>query len=114
MRAYSLFLSLQIGIWKNLFHYGYQVIPLIFSCSFPLMFHIKCFADVSPHFSPLIVCVLEKCQRVLKSGSGSFTLVEKSIISLYVSNTLTYLLQIQVHFKHLAFCDMFLVYKVIK
>eukprot|EP00261_Vitis_vinifera_P031648 XP_019072891.1 PREDICTED: uncharacterized protein LOC100264016 isoform X4 [Vitis vinifera] len=58
--------------------------------------HLKGIKDVSPHFSPLIICVLEKCQRVLKSGSGTFTLAEKSIISLYVSNTLTYLLQTQV------------------
>ncbi|KAL6954142.1 diphosphoinositol-polyphosphate diphosphatase [Sarracenia purpurea var. burkii] len=53
-------------------------------------------AYVSPEFSPFIICVLEKCLRVLSSKSGTFSLPEKSVISLYVSNTIKYLLQTQV------------------
>ncbi|XP_059441149.1 uncharacterized protein LOC132173627 isoform X2 [Corylus avellana] len=60
------------------------------------MCHLKGVKDVSPSFSPLVVCVLQKCLRLLTSESGSFTLPEKSIISLYVCNTLKYLLQTQV------------------
>ena len=37
-----------------------------------------------------------KCVRLLGSESGTFTLPEKSVISMYVSNTLRYLLQTQV------------------
>ncbi|XP_059628326.1 uncharacterized protein LOC132271080 [Cornus florida] len=51
---------------------------------------------VSPDFSPLVICVLEKCLRLLSSESGIFTLPEKSMISLYVCNTIRYLLQTQV------------------
>ncbi|KAL9232151.1 hypothetical protein vseg_007290 [Gypsophila vaccaria] len=46
--------------------------------------------------SPLIICILEKCLRLLGSGSGTFTLPEKSLISVYVCNTLKYLLQTQI------------------
>lgn len=53
-------------------------------------------ADISPNFSPFIVCVLEKCLRLLSSESGSFTLPEKSMISFYVSTTLKYILETQV------------------
>ncbi|XP_027162829.1 uncharacterized protein LOC113763268 [Coffea eugenioides] len=53
-------------------------------------------ADTFPNFSPFIVCVLEKCLRLLSSETGSFTLPEKSMISLYVSTTLKYLLETQV------------------
>nr|GEW12909.1 hypothetical protein [Tanacetum cinerariifolium] len=42
------------------------------------------------------VCVLEKCLRLLGSESGTFTLPEKSMISMYISNTMRYLLQTQV------------------
>ncbi|PWA96465.1 hypothetical protein CTI12_AA038640 [Artemisia annua] len=52
--------------------------------------------DVKFQFGPLFVCVLEKCVRLLGSESGTFTLPEKSMISMYVSNTLRYLLQTQV------------------
>ncbi|GAV68651.1 Npa1 domain-containing protein [Cephalotus follicularis] len=58
--------------------------------------HLKAFKDVSPHFSPFITCVLQKCLRLLKSESGTFSLTEKSLISLYVCNTIKYLLQTQV------------------
>nr|POE55390.1 hypothetical protein CFP56_61658 [Quercus suber] len=47
-------------------------------------FHSKGAKDVSPTFNPLVICVLRKCLRLLTSESGSFTLPEKSIISLYV------------------------------
>ncbi|XP_062077760.1 uncharacterized protein LOC133782458 isoform X2 [Humulus lupulus] len=52
--------------------------------------------DISPDFSPLVVCILQKCLRLLDSESGTFTLPEKSMISLYVGNTLKYILQTQV------------------
>ncbi|KVI09717.1 Nucleolar pre-ribosomal-associated protein 1, N-terminal [Cynara cardunculus var. scolymus] len=52
--------------------------------------------NVYPRFSPLFVCVLEKCLRLLGSKSETFNLPEKSMISMYVSNTLRYLLQTQV------------------
>ena len=53
-------------------------------------------ADTFPNFSSFIVCVLEKCLWLLSSETGSFTLPEKSMISLYVSTTLKYLLETQV------------------
>ncbi|KAI8031787.1 Uncharacterized protein C14G10.02 [Camellia lanceoleosa] len=59
-------------------------------------YHLKGFEDASPDFSPLVICVLEKCLRVLASESGTFTLPEKSMISLYVASTIKYLLQTQV------------------
>ncbi|GMP22619.1 hypothetical protein CsSME_00000555 [Camellia sinensis var. sinensis] len=59
-------------------------------------YHLKGFEDASPDFSPLVICVLEKCLRVLTSESGTFTLPEKSMISLYVASTIKYLLQTQV------------------
>ena len=52
-------------------------------------------AGVSIGFSPLIVCVLQKCVKLL-TVSKSLTFPEKSAISLYVSATLKYLLQTQV------------------
>ncbi|GMI77626.1 EMBRYO DEFECTIVE 2788 [Hibiscus trionum] len=61
--------------------------------------HISClegFKGISPKFSPLTVCALDKCLRLLNSSSGTFSLSEKSMISLYVCNTLKYLLQTQV------------------
>ncbi|XP_024971211.1 uncharacterized protein LOC112510123 isoform X3 [Cynara cardunculus var. scolymus] len=58
--------------------------------------HLESVKDVYPRFSPLFVCVLEKCLRLLGSKSETFNLPEKSMISMYVSNTLRYLLQTQV------------------
>lgn len=52
--------------------------------------------DVSPNFSPIIICVLQKCLRLLSSDSVTFTRLEKAAISNYVSSTLKYLLQTQV------------------
>ncbi|XP_024971204.1 uncharacterized protein LOC112510123 isoform X2 [Cynara cardunculus var. scolymus] len=57
--------------------------------------HLESVKDVYPRFSPLFVCVLEKCLRLLGSKSETFNLPEKSMISMYVSNTLRYLLQTQ-------------------
>jgi len=53
-------------------------------------------ADDSPGFSPLIICVLEKCLRLLESESRTLKLYEKSMISLYVCNTISLILQTQV------------------
>ncbi|CAI0379864.1 unnamed protein product [Linum tenue] len=54
------------------------------------------FKDLSPDFSPLSICVLQKSMRLLSSESVIFSLPEKSMISIYVRNTLKYLLQTQV------------------
>ncbi|XP_037495810.1 uncharacterized protein LOC105637608 isoform X2 [Jatropha curcas] len=60
------------------------------------------FKDISPDFSPFVICVLQKCVRLLGSESGSFSLPDKSMISFYVGNTLKYLLQTQVDASLLA------------
>ncbi|XP_010675691.2 uncharacterized protein LOC104891665 isoform X2 [Beta vulgaris subsp. vulgaris] len=52
--------------------------------------------DTDVCFSPLVPCALEKCLRLLSSESETFTLSEKSLISLYVSNTLKYILETQI------------------
>ncbi|GAB2277806.1 hypothetical protein Dimus_012510 [Dionaea muscipula] len=52
--------------------------------------------DLAVHFSPLVICVLEKCLRLLNAESATFTSPERTMISLYVSNTLKYILQTQV------------------
>jgi nucleolar pre-ribosomal-associated protein 1 len=60
--------------------------------------HLK---GVSIGFSPLIICLLQKCVRLLNSESKT-SLPEKSAISLYVCSTLKYLLQTQVDSKLLS------------
>ncbi|XP_073099472.1 uncharacterized protein [Elaeis guineensis] len=57
--------------------------------------------DDSPGFSPLVVCILQKCLRLLESDSGTFRVYERSMIALYVCNTLSLLLQSQVDMKTL-------------
>uniref|UniRef100_J3M1K9 Nucleolar pre-ribosomal-associated protein 1 N-terminal domain-containing protein n=1 Tax=Oryza brachyantha TaxID=4533 RepID=J3M1K9_ORYBR len=54
------------------------------------------FEGYSPSFSPLIVCVLQKCLRLLDLDSANMKLHEKSTISLYVCNTVYLILQSQV------------------
>ncbi|CAN6236303.1 unnamed protein product [Urochloa humidicola] len=49
----------------------------------------------TPAFSPLIICVLQKCLRLLDSDSGSMKLHEKATVSLYVCNTIDLILQSQ-------------------
>ncbi|KAF5201938.1 Nucleolar pre-ribosomal-associated protein [Thalictrum thalictroides] len=61
-----------------------------------LISNLKYFTDVSPNFSPLVICTLNKCLRLLDSDSGKFKLYEKSMISMYVCNTLCFILQTQV------------------
>ncbi|XP_050217080.1 uncharacterized protein LOC126667967 [Mercurialis annua] len=63
---------------------------------------LKEFTDISPDFSPFIICVLQKCIRLLSSDSGTFSIPEKTMISTYVCNTLKYLLQTQVDARLLA------------
>ncbi|KAL9170439.1 hypothetical protein ABFS82_04G145900 [Erythranthe guttata] len=58
--------------------------------------------DLSPEVSPFIICVLEKCIRLLSSESGSFTIPQKSLVSLYVCNTIKYLLDTQVNTRTLS------------
>ncbi|XP_073128794.1 uncharacterized protein [Henckelia pumila] len=53
--------------------------------------------DLSPDVSPFIICVLEKCIRLVSSESVAFTLPQKSLISQYVCNTIKYLLDTQVN-----------------
>lgn len=68
------------------------------------MDHLRCLvsncegsAEVSPDFSPLFICTLRKCLRLLDSDTGTFKLYEKTIVSMYVSNTLNFILQTQVN-----------------
>ncbi|XP_057545063.1 uncharacterized protein LOC130824182 isoform X1 [Amaranthus tricolor] len=56
-------------------------------------FNVKTIQETDVNFSPLVVCALEK---LLSSGLETFTRAEKSSISLYVCNTLKYLLQTQI------------------
>ncbi|CAL4912422.1 unnamed protein product [Urochloa decumbens] len=49
----------------------------------------------TPAFSPLIICVLQKCLRLLDLNSGSMKLHEKATVSLYVCNTIHLILQSQ-------------------
>ncbi|XP_020269128.1 uncharacterized protein LOC109844484 [Asparagus officinalis] len=58
--------------------------------------------DDSPGFSPLIICVLEKCLRLLESESRTYKLYEKSMISLYACNTISLILQTQVDARTLS------------
>lgn len=53
-------------------------------------------SDISLDFSPLVVCILRKCLRLVDSDSGTFKLCEKAMISMYICNTLSLLLQTQV------------------
>ncbi|KAK9146056.1 hypothetical protein Sjap_005959 [Stephania japonica] len=67
---------------------------------FKYLNELRCFCsnleDDSPDFSPLVPCILRKCIRLMDSGSRTFKLYEKSLISTYVSNTLCFILQTQV------------------
>ncbi|XP_050368197.1 uncharacterized protein LOC126786419 [Argentina anserina] len=58
-------------------------------------YHLETVKDVSPQ-APLIFRILQNCLRLLDSGSGTFTLPEKTMISTYVCNTLKYILKTQV------------------
>ncbi|TKY46883.1 Nucleolar pre-ribosomal-associated protein 1 [Spatholobus suberectus] len=53
--------------------------------------------DLSPHFGPFIICVLEKSLKVIRPKSGSCSLPKKSMVLLYTCNTVKYLLQTQVN-----------------
>ncbi|KAL5548345.1 hypothetical protein UlMin_003576 [Ulmus minor] len=75
-------------IGNNLFKY-WEIVKR-YTC------HLESSKDVSLDFSPLVVCLLQKCLRVLDSESGTFTLPEKTTISLYVCDTVKYILQTQV------------------
>ncbi|KAI9084395.1 hypothetical protein K1719_033585 [Acacia pycnantha] len=52
--------------------------------------------DLSLDFSPLMICVLEKCLRLIRSTSGTYSLPEKSMVLIYMCNTVKFLLQTQV------------------
>ncbi|CAI9754551.1 unnamed protein product [Fraxinus pennsylvanica] len=59
--------------------------------------------DLIPEFSPFIICILEKCLRLLSSGSGAFTLPQKTLISLYTCCTIKYIMDTQVDAGPLSF-----------
>ncbi|XP_022850181.1 uncharacterized protein LOC111372195 isoform X4 [Olea europaea var. sylvestris] len=59
--------------------------------------------DLIPEFSPFIICILKKCLRLLSSGSGAFTLPQKTLISLYVCCTIKYIMDTQVDAGPLSF-----------
>ncbi|XP_039143511.1 uncharacterized protein LOC120280662 isoform X2 [Dioscorea cayenensis subsp. rotundata] len=61
-----------------------------------LIFEIYGHNDSYPGFSPLTICILQKCLRLLDSDSGNFKLHEKSCISLYVCSTLILISQMEV------------------
>ncbi|XP_048131271.1 uncharacterized protein LOC115756006 isoform X2 [Rhodamnia argentea] len=78
-------------VGNNLFKYWDSIRNLINNSN-----DLKDYSDISPSFSPLAVCILQKCLRVLKSESSSFSSCEKTMLSLYVCCTLKYVLQTQV------------------
>ncbi|KAF8026216.1 hypothetical protein BT93_F2887 [Corymbia citriodora subsp. variegata] len=78
-------------VGNNLFKYWDSIRNLINNSN-----DLKDYSDVSPSFSPLALCILQKCMRVLKSESSSFSSCEKTMLSLYVCSTLKYVLQTQV------------------
>ncbi|KAI4374779.1 hypothetical protein MLD38_012731 [Melastoma candidum] len=51
---------------------------------------------ISPNFSPVTGCILQRCLKVLKAGATSFSGPEKTAISVYVCCTMKYILQTQV------------------
>lgn len=53
-------------------------------------------ADTSPDFSAFTICILDKCLTLITAESGAFSVSEKSMVSLYMCNTLKYLLETQV------------------
>ncbi|PNY04311.1 hypothetical protein L195_g000729, partial [Trifolium pratense] len=53
--------------------------------------------DLSPDVSPFIICLLEKCLKVIRSKSGTCSSPKKSMVLLYTCNTVKYLLQTQVN-----------------
>ncbi|CAN6468946.1 unnamed protein product [Victoria cruziana] len=52
-------------------------------------------SEDTPDFGPLILCILQKCIRVLESDTKTFKLIDRYMISSYVGNSLKLLLQIQ-------------------
>ncbi|XP_031485004.1 uncharacterized protein LOC116254077 isoform X1 [Nymphaea colorata] len=52
-------------------------------------------SEDTPDFGPLILCILQKCMRVLESDTKTFKLIDRCMISSYVGNSLKLLLQIQ-------------------
>ncbi|KAH0771918.1 hypothetical protein KY290_015899 [Solanum tuberosum] len=51
--------------------------------------------DISPDFSPFTICILDRCLTLATAETGAFSASEKSMVSSYVCNTLTYLLETQ-------------------
>ncbi|XP_057433669.1 uncharacterized protein LOC130726425 isoform X4 [Lotus japonicus] len=63
---------------------------------------LECGKDSSPDFSPFILCVMEKCLKVIRPKSGTCSWPKKSMVLLYTCNTVKYLLQTQVNAELLA------------
>ncbi|KAH7429976.1 hypothetical protein KP509_09G076400 [Ceratopteris richardii] len=53
-------------------------------------------------FGPFVICILDKCLRVLKSSSKNLKLFQRTGVCIYVANALGLLLQSQVHPEVLA------------
>ncbi|KAF6168052.1 hypothetical protein GIB67_011437 [Kingdonia uniflora] len=58
--------------------------------------NLKEVKDVCPDCSPLVICILNKCLKMLDSPKEEPKLHEKSMILVYICNTLGFLLQTQV------------------
>ncbi|XP_057843357.2 uncharacterized protein LOC131052770 isoform X2 [Cryptomeria japonica] len=56
-----------------------------------------------PRFSPLVICVLQKCLRVVESSSKSQKLAHRTMISFYVASVMNFLLQVQANSRPLSF-----------
>ncbi|KAI0491316.1 hypothetical protein KFK09_025576 [Dendrobium nobile] len=68
--------------------------------------------DHSVTFSPLVICILQKCLRLLESDSETLKLHESSLISLYVGNTLRLIMQSQVDMRTLPSLIYMLLYEI--
>ncbi|KAH9322917.1 hypothetical protein KI387_017556, partial [Taxus chinensis] len=83
-------------VGKNLFKYLDEL-----HC---LLSKLSSIGDLAPpHFSPLVICVLQKCLRVVESSSKSMKLTNRTMISIYVASVMNFLLQSQANPRALAF-----------
>jgi len=88
---------LYFGIsWKMLTYLGKILEKLFAHYRYAELVVFNFVADLQPDVSPFIICVLEKCLKVIRSKSGSCSLPKKSMVLLYTCNTVKYLLQTQV------------------
>lgn len=95
IRSWYLVMVLCFGLsWKM----NYLVLPKLWRKFWLFIADLVVFiADSSPDFSPFILCVMEKCLKVIRPKSGTCSWPKKSMVLLYTCNTVKYLLQTQVH-----------------